>query len=141
MVNASLRRYQGEDLLSQQYVHGNYIDEVLVVDRNLNADDSAIGPGDQRLFYHQNSLMHVYALTDITGTIIEGYLYDAYGQHKVYQPGANGVVEFGSGDIIVATGPSGVGNPYLFHRTPGRYGNRFVVLSNTLFRYKSRPFY
>ena len=33
--------------VNQQYVYGIYLDEPLVLDRNLNGDGSAIGPGDE----------------------------------------------------------------------------------------------
>lgn len=125
----------GADKVTQQYVYGNYIDEPLVLDRNrnLDTDDTATGPGDQRLFYHRNSLMNVYALTDTTGAIVEGYLYDAYGRSTVYQAGANGVVEFGGDDDLATAGRSDVGNPYLFT------GRRFDSESG-LFYYRTRYF-
>src|SRR5262249_41736186 len=58
-------------------------DEPLVLDRNLNGDSTAVGPGDQRLFYHQNGLYSVFALSDDAGVVVEGYEYDAYGEHVV----------------------------------------------------------
>lgn len=96
----------GTDTLTQQYVYGGvYIDEPLVLDRNRDGDGSAIGAADQRLFYHQNTLYSVFALTDTTGTIVEGYQYDAYGR-------------------VTPGGRSAVGNPYLFtgRRLDGEIG-------------------
>ncbi len=53
---------------------------------------TATGPGDQRLFYNQNTLYSVYALTDVTGKIIEAYQYDAYGTTTVFiGPGPDGI--------------------------------------------------
>ncbi len=104
----------GADMLKQQYVYGRYIDEPLVLDRNLDGDNSAIGSGDQRLFYHQNTLYSVFGLTDNTGKIVEGYQYDAYGRQTVFSPGANGVVDFGGDDVIATGGGSVVGNPNMF---------------------------
>lgn len=101
-------------ILIQQYVYGIYIDEPLVLDRNLDGNDSAIGEDDQRLFYHQNTLYSVFALTDTTATIVEGYKYDAYGQQAVIEPGLNGVVEFGGDDEITIEGMSAINNPYMF---------------------------
>ena len=92
---------------------------LLVLDRNLDGDDSATGAGDQRLFYHQDSLYSVFALTDEAGNVVEGYQYDAYGRPTVFSPGANGVVDFGGDDAIVAGGSSVLSNPYL------RTGHRF----------------
>lgn len=102
------------DALVQQYVFGAYIDEPLVIDHNVDADDSAIHPNDQRLFYHSNTLYSVYALTNSAGVTVEGYLYDGYGRQTVFAPGPNGVVNFGSDDLIVIGGHSFVHNPWLF---------------------------
>jgi RHS repeat-associated protein len=102
------------DALLQQYVYGIYIDEPILLDRNLNKDDTAIGPDDQRMFYHDNSLSSILALTDSNGVVLEGYLYDAYGQQTVYALGPNGIVDFGNDDIISPNGNSLLMNPYLY---------------------------
>ena len=39
--------------------------------------------GGQPYYYHQNALWSAYALSDSTGTGIEGYSYDAYGYQTV----------------------------------------------------------
>jgi RHS repeat-associated protein len=104
----------GADALAQQYVYGIGIDEPLVIDRNLDGDNSATGPGDRRLFYHQNTLGSVFALTDATGAVVEGYQYDAYGRQTVFGPGGNGVVDFGGDDVVSVGGTSAQGNPFLF---------------------------
>ena len=84
----------GTNALIQQYVFGIGLDELLVMDRNLDGGATATGPGDQRLFYNQNTLGSVFALTNVVGVIVEGYLYDAYGRQTVFTPGVNGVVDF-----------------------------------------------
>ena len=88
-----LEERNGTDALVQQYVFGMYLDEPLVLDRNLEGDSSAIGAGDQRLFYHQNTLYSIFALTDMSATVVESYQYDAYG---------------------TPSGPSAASNPYMF---------------------------
>ena len=55
------------DKVLQQYAYGNHVDELLVKDRNMDNDDTATGPGDERIFYHQNTLDSVLALTDFAG--------------------------------------------------------------------------
>ena len=50
------------------YVYGNYIDEVLTMDR-----------GGQTYYYHQNALWSVAAVTDGAANVAERYSYDAYG--------------------------------------------------------------
>jgi RHS repeat-associated protein len=90
----TVEEHDGTDTLTQQYVYGAYLDEPVVLDR-------ASGP---RLFYHQNALYSTFALTDPTGTVSEGYQYDAYGQQTVLGP-----------DFMTVLGTtSGVGNPYMF---------------------------
>jgi RHS repeat-associated protein len=109
-----LEERDGSDNLVRQYVYGVYIDEPLVLDKNLDGDDSAIGARDQRLFYHHNGHPSVYALTNTSGVIVEGYHYDAYGRQTVFEPGPNGVVDFGGDDVITAGGVTVLGNPYMF---------------------------
>jgi RHS repeat-associated protein len=83
------------------YVYGNYIDEVLTMDR-----------GAQTFYYHQNTLFSTYALTNAAGIIVEGYQYDAYGRATVFTgPGSDGV--WFTGDEPQAAF-SAVGNPFTF---------------------------
>jgi RHS repeat-associated protein len=130
----------GADALVQQYVYGVYIDEPLVLDRNLNGDNSATGSGDRRLFCHQNTLASVSALTDGTGTIVEGYQYDAYSRPTVFRPGGNGVPAFGGNDVVAVGGASTLANPYLFtgRRLDGEtelyhYRNRYLNMEQGRF--------
>lgn len=129
----TLEERNGANVVTQQYVYGIYLDELLVLDRNLNADGSAIGAGDQRLFYHQNTLYSVFALTDSSGAVVEGYQFDAYGRQTVFGPG------FGS----VLGSQSAVSNPFMFtgqHLDPETglvyYKNRYY--SSALGRFISR---
>ena len=126
-----LEERDGSDLLTQQYVYGIYIDEPLVLDRNLTGGPSALDPGDQRLFYHQNHLSSTFALTDVTSAIVEGYQYDAYGSQLVFAPGTNGVVDFGGDDVIVPGGAGEVRNPYQFT-------GRRLDAETDLFYYRAR---
>ena len=107
--NRVVEERDGSNVLTQQFVYGNYIDEVLVMDRNLDGDNNAIGVGDQRLHYHQDGLFSVYAVTDETGDIIESYLYDPYGEVTVFDT---------NGDIVPphpwGAANSLIDNPYLF---------------------------
>ena len=67
-----IEEHDGTGVLVQQYVFGAYIDEPLVIDRNLGGGATTTGPGDQRLFYNQNMLYSVYALTDAAGRTLGG---------------------------------------------------------------------
>ena len=114
------------------YVYGNYLLEVLTMDR--------VG---QTYYYHQNALSSVFALTDATATTVEGYMYEAYGRQTVFEPGPNGQVDFGGDDMIVPGGLSSLGNPCMFtgHRFDSEtglhyYGYRYY--NPTLGRWPSR---
>ena len=50
------------------YVYGNYIDEILTMNR-----------GGSDYYYHQNALWSVEAVTNSGGVPVERYRYDAYG--------------------------------------------------------------
>jgi RHS repeat-associated protein len=113
-VRRVIEERDGGDALTQQYVYGNYIDEVLVLDRNQDGDTTATGTGDHRLFYHQNNLYSVFALTDTSGVTVEGYQYDAYGELILFTPGSNGTVDFGGDDDLTMGRGNAVGSPYMF---------------------------
>jgi RHS repeat-associated protein len=80
------------------YVYGNYVDEVLTMDR-----------GGQAYYYHQNALWSIEAVTDSTGAPVERYSYDAYGAVTVTT---------GSGVPVPpnswGTAHSAIGNPWMF---------------------------
>jgi len=79
------------------YSYGNYIDEVLTMDRSGTT-----------YYYHQNALWSVEALTDGTAAVVERVAYDAYGMPTITD---------GSGTVLTnawGTARSGVGNPWLF---------------------------
>ncbi len=105
--NSEIEERDATDAVVRQYVYGDSIDEPLVMDRVTPA-------GVERLFYHQNALGSVYALTDVTGKIVEAYQYDAYGRQTVISPGPSGMVVFGAGDVVTLGGASLLGNPFLF---------------------------
>ncbi len=119
------------DTLQHQYVYGIYIDETLILDRNLNGNSDATEVEDQRLFYHESAHYSPYALTNVEGVVVEGYQYGAYGDQTVFLPGPNGVVDFGGDDEVRINGVSEVGNPYLFT------GRRFDP-ETRLYHFRSR---
>jgi RHS repeat-associated protein len=100
-----LEEHNAANTPTQEYVYGRDLQEVLETD---------LKPAGRRLFYSQNALGSVFALTDTSGKVAEGYQYDAYGKQTVYDPGSSGVVTFAAGDVITVGGVSAVGNAYLF---------------------------
>jgi RHS repeat-associated protein len=80
------------------YVYGNYIDEVLNMQR-----------GGADFYYHQNALWSVAAVSDASGDVVERYAYTDYGCPTVTD-GAGGAVA----PNAWGTAHSAVGNPYMF---------------------------
>ena len=104
--------YDGQRIVEEQdgsgvtratYVFGNYLDEVLTMDR-----------GGGTYYYHQNALLSVYALSNSSGVLVEGYRYDVYGRQTVFAPGANGVINFGGDDVAFVGGASSLRNPFTY---------------------------
>jgi len=127
-----LQEEDGSDSLLRQYVYGNYIDEPWTLDdrsASQSIADLNDGSGSDRQFYHCNTQYSIHALSDETGTLTEGYQYDAYGRQYVYAPGTNGTIDWGGDDVITANGASAVDNEYMYT------GRRFnPELENYYFR-------
>jgi RHS repeat-associated protein len=99
-----LEERDGNDALVARFTYSpGYIDAVAVQERDLNAD-SDFGDTNEVVYYHQNALFSVYALSDGNGSVIEKYRFDAYGGCTVLD--ADGSVD--------ADGLSDVKNPYTF---------------------------
>ena len=117
----TIEEQSSSGLTQATYVYGNYVDEALTMDR-----------GGQTLYYHQNSVWSDYALTNRSGTPIEGYSYDAYGYQTIHLPGSDGVL-WTADDVILPGGKSAYGNPFLFT------GQRYDPESELNF-YKARSY-
>ena len=121
-------------------VYGNYLDEVWTLDdRSAGTGGTVAQLNDQtagqRKFFHNNSLFHVYGITDETGALIEAYQYDAYGKQTVITDGNDGdtIVNFGANDLRTVGGNSTVNNPYMYT------GQRFDAETSLMY-YKNRYF-
>jgi RHS repeat-associated protein len=89
--------------IEANYVYGNYIDEVLTMDR-----DTGGTPAFETYYYHQNTLWSVEAITDSAANVVERYAYDAYG-HQTIKDGLGNVLTNSWG-----TAHSAIGNPWMF---------------------------
>jgi len=69
----------------------------------LNSDTD-FGDANEVMYYHQNTLFSVYALSDASGSVMERYRFDAYGGCTVLDPDGS----------VDADGLSDVKNPYAF---------------------------
>lgn len=111
----------GTGTLLRQFVHGSEADEHVVLDRNLDGDNSATGPLDERVYYLQDRMGNVVALVS-SGTVRERYVYDPYGHMVII---SNLVLP------AAAIPVSAFDNPYTYT------GQRFDSESG-LFYYKAR---
>ncbi|MHC4545741.1 MAG: RHS repeat-associated core domain-containing protein, partial [Planctomycetota bacterium] len=77
------------------FIYGNYIDEVLYT--------QGTGPANQRYYVHDHLYSPVALVYAGTGTVIERYEYDAYGNPTIW-----------NADFTTERDNSNYGNPYLF---------------------------
>ena len=72
----ALCEYEGTT--RREFVYGNYLDEVWTTDDRagtITVGDLNDAAGGHRHFAHNNTLYHVYGLTDEEGNLVEGYQY------------------------------------------------------------------
>ena len=94
----AIEEQNGTGTTQATYLYGNYVDEVLTMDR-----------GAQTFYYHQNALWSVEAITDGAGNVAERYSYDAYGAPSVTDGAFVPVPQNPWG-----TPHSAIANPYLY---------------------------
>jgi len=92
--------FDGTNTLRARWLHGPGIDEPLMMERDLNANGSF--DSTERFSYHADGLGSTVALTDQTGTVVESYRYDTFGQPTILAP---------DGSTRTC---SAYGNPFLF---------------------------
>ncbi len=116
----------GSDVITYQYVYGNYIDEPMVIDdRSATIAQLNDGSGSDRQFYHYNKQYSIHSLTDEAGSITEGYVYDAYGRQTVFSNSGVDGTWFTNDDTQAISVNSFVGNPYGF--TGRRFDNESEI--------------
>jgi RHS repeat-associated protein len=93
-----IEEQNGAGMTQATYVYGNYIDEVLTMNR--------LGTN---YYYHQNSLWSVEAVSNSAGSPVERYRYDAYGFVTVTDGAFNPIPQNAWG-----TPHSAIGNPWMF---------------------------
>jgi len=87
--------------ITATYVYGNYIDEVLQMQRCESTPPcTSTPPADY--YYHTDDLYNVMAVTDDAGNVVERYEYDDYGTPMIMAPDGTALTS------------SPIANPYLF---------------------------
>lgn len=107
-----IAEYDSNDTLLRKFVYGPNIDEpVCMID---------VTDGNKVYYYHFDGLGSVFDLTDTSGTFVEYYEYDVFGEPTIWDANAQEIVE-----------SSVVGNPYMFT------GRRFDA-ETSLYYYRAR---
>ena len=99
------------------YVYGNYIDEVVQMQRDLNGDGVIDEHGTETFYYHTDDMYNVVAITNGQGEVVERYEYTDYGQPIVLTPEGSPRTTTTSGTSITSVDGapiSVIGNPYMF---------------------------
>ncbi|MDD4909483.1 MAG: DUF6531 domain-containing protein [Candidatus Omnitrophica bacterium] len=86
-----IAEYDASNNLIAKYIYGTGIDEPILMQRGENA-----------YYYHFDGLGSVVNLTDSSGSKVESYTYDAYGNPIIHDPSSNILLQ------------SSVGNRYMF---------------------------
>ena len=89
-----MAEYNGSDTVQRIFIYGNYIDEVVFIYNFYSYS---------YYFYVHDHLYSPAALVDSTGTVVERYEYDAYGNPTIW-----------NADFTTERDSSNYGNPYLF---------------------------
>ena len=116
-VGRIIEELDGTGTIQATYTYGNYVDEVLTMDR-----------GGQIYYYHQNTLWSPAAVTDSSANVVERYTYDAYGQVIVLDASYTPVPANAWG-----TPHSAIGSPWL-------YTGRELDEETGLYYYRSRAY-
>lgn len=100
--------YDAGHVLSQEYLRTGD-GWVISYDRNLNGDGTAVGPGDQKIYVHNDPWGSCEALSDATGAAnrLEMCTYDPHGKVNFYD---------GAGTHLPGAAQSAHGNPYWYQQ-------------------------
>ena len=101
-----------------RYTHGPGVDEPLIMERDL--DGSGTFELNETFFYHTDALGSITELTDSTGSVVQSYVYDAFGNMTVFD--ATG---------LEIAPESAIANPYT-------YTGREFDIESGLYYYRAR---
>jgi len=91
-----------------QYVwSARYIDAPVLRDRD--ADESADGTLEERLYYTTDGGANITALVEPDGDVVERYTYDAYGRREARHPTTGALLDGGNRTVSASGDGAGVG--------------------------------
>jgi RHS repeat-associated protein len=85
----------GNGVLSRNYTYGDWIDEILTMDRAAEGD---------HFYYHDDALGSIIAVSNNAGVPVERYSYDAYGEPSFFDGDGNSINQFTIGNSYLFTG-------------------------------------
>lgn len=105
-----LLEYSGAGKLLARYTHGPIVDQPLVMERDLDANDTF--STDEAFFYHTDRLGSIVALTDSAATVRQSYAYDSFGTIVALRCGAQTFT--GNAVRTQLAGTTCLANPFTF---------------------------
>ena len=82
--------YDGENTFQAKYVHSDNVDEPLRMERPENPYRNAKFPV-QEFYYHRDRLGNITEITDFEGTVVQRYVYDAFGKVSIFDKDGNAI--------------------------------------------------
>ena len=82
--------YDGENTFQAKYVHSDNVDEPLRMERPDNPYKNAKFPV-QEFYYHRDRLGNITEITDFEGTVVQRYVYDAFGKVSIFDKDGNAI--------------------------------------------------
>ena len=82
--------YDGENTFQAKYVHSDSVDEPLRMERPDNPYRNEKFPV-QEFYYHRDRLGNITEITDFEGTVVQRYVYDAFGKVSIFDKDGNAI--------------------------------------------------
>ena len=82
--------YDGENTFQAKYVHTDNVDEAVMMIRPENPYRNAKFPV-QEFYYHRDRLGNITEITDFEGTVVQRYVYDAFGKVSIFDKDGNAI--------------------------------------------------
>ena len=82
--------YDGNNKFQAKYVHSDNVDEAVMMNRPDNPYRNAKFPV-QEFYYHRDRLGNITEITDFEGTVVQRYVYDAFGKVSIFDKDGNAI--------------------------------------------------
>ena len=82
--------YDGENTFQAKYVHTDNVDEAVRMERPVNPYRNGKFPV-QEFYYHRDRLGNITEITDFEGTVVQRYVYNAFGKVSIFDKDGNAI--------------------------------------------------